>query len=510
MFDTLIQGFRGVRSRLQGFRKLDEATVDEVLAEIKPSLLEADVELKVARAFLARVKEKALGQMVRTQVKHKGKRHEVSAADQFIRICHEELVSLMGEGEEELKVGQDGISRMMVVGLQGSGKTTTAAKLANLLKSEGKRPMLVAADIYRPAAVDQLKVLGDRVGVPVFFEDGMSPPELCERGVAAARADKRDVIIFDTAGRLTIDEQLMGELSEIRRRTSPEGTFLVVDAMIGQDAVRTARSFHERVPLDGVVLTKLDGDARGGAALSVKEVTGRPILFVGMGEALDRLERFRPEGMADRILGMGDIVGLVQDFERVVDAEKAEEDAMRMLKGKFTFMDFLEQIRAIKQMGSLRDTLEKMPFFHEIVPEGADFDENAIHRFEAMIQSMTPQERNQPDVLEQPGRIERIAKGCGSTTSAVSDLVGRFKAMREVLGALGSSPGLLGRIPGFKQMAQLAKIKNMDMSEFFGMPMGMGRAPKPRRPPVTLQRVDARSARRARKAAKARKKKKRR
>ena len=331
-----------------------------------------------------------------------------------------------------------------------------------------------------------------------------------EQGVREAKAKGCDVILFDTAGRLTIDNTLMQELSDIRRRTAPENTFLVIDSMIGQDSVRTARAFHEQVALDGVVLTKLDGDARGGAALSVRAVTGCPIVYVGMGEGLDQLEAFRPDGMADRILGFGDIVGLVQDFERVVDAEKAEADAERMLSGDFTFSDFLEQLRTLKKMGSMKDVFEKLPFFNEALPKDANVDDGELVRIEAMIQSMTEKERLQPELLMDDSRCKRIAKGSGRQVNEVRDLYGRFKMMKDMMGAIGKQPGLLGKIPGFKQMKQLGAMKNMDMSGLLGEFGDMGGMAKPKKPPVAVQLGSRDDARRARQAAKKRQSKKRR
>lgn len=511
MFDNLTSGFRDVRERLQGKRALDSNVIDATLKDIRIALLDADVELSVVRGFIEAVRAKAAGTVVQTRVEHKGDKHKISAADQFIKFCHEELVALMGgEAERELEFGKDGIARIMVVGLQGSGKTTTVGKVARLLQEKGHRPLLVAADIYRPAAVQQLKVLGSRLDVPVYHRPDTAPPDLCEQGVREAKTRGCDVVLFDTAGRLTIDNTLMQELSDIRNRTTPENIFLVIDAMIGQDSVRTARSFHEQVALDGVVLTKLDGDARGGAALSVRAVTGCPIVYVGMGEGLEQLEVFRPEGMADRILGFGDIVGLVQDFERVVDAEKAEADAERMLKGDFTFSDFLEQLRTLKKMGSMKDVFEKLPFFNEALPKDANVGDGELVRIEAMIQSMTQHERQQPELLMDDSRCRRIARGSGRETHEVRDLYGRFRMMKDMMGAIGKQPGLLGKLPGFKQMKQLGAMKNMDMSGLFDDMGDMGNIPRPKKAPVAAQLGSRDDARKARKAAKKRSKSKKR
>src|SRR5690606_10576120 len=305
--------------------------------------------------FLAEVENAALGRTVQTRVKHQGAVHKVSAADQFIKICHDALVDMMSWEGETITYAQPGQrTRIMMVGLQGAGKTTTCAKLARRLKAEGHRPLLVACDMQRPAAVEQLQTLGGQIDVPVFNIAGETPVNIAKAADKAALERDCDVVIYDTAGRLAIDEPLMAELLDIKSQTKPQNIYLVIDAMIGQDAVKTARAFNERLELTGAILTKLDGDARGGAALSVKQVTGAPVVFAGMGETSDKLEEFRPEGMAGRILGMGDVVGLMQDFSEVVDQKKAEEDATRMLSGQFTLDDFLSQIKTIQKMGSLK------------------------------------------------------------------------------------------------------------------------------------------------------------
>ena len=297
MLETISKGFRDARNRLRGFREINESNVEDALRDIRMSLLEGDVEFHVVKQFLAHVKETALGEIVQTRASHAGKRIGVTPGDHFVKICQDKLEELMGPVDTSLKMAEAGVTKVMMVGLQGSGKTTTTAKLARLLQRDGKKPMLVAADIYRPAAVDQLKVLGKRLEMPVFHKEGTPPPQLCQEAIGAARAEGCDVVIFDTAGRLAIDEVLMQELENIRTVTQPENILLVIDSMIGQDAVKTARGFNERLDISGVVLTKLDGDARGGAALSVKAATGSPIKFVGMGEGLDKLEEFRPEGL---------------------------------------------------------------------------------------------------------------------------------------------------------------------------------------------------------------------
>ncbi len=481
MLETLAKGFRNAKARFTGVTELTPDNIEEALRDVRMSLLEADVEFKVVRAFLDRVKEKALGETVQLRAKAGDRALQATPEQHFIKICQDELIALMGPVETELTYAKKGPTGIMMVGLQGSGKTTTVGKLARHLEKLKHRPLLVAADIYRPAAIDQLKVLGERLGMPVFSLEGASPPEICEKALQKAYETNRDIVIFDTAGRLALDEPLMQELDEIKTRCKPQEVFFVIDAMIGQDAVNTAKTFNDRVGVTGVILTKLDGDARGGAALSIKEVTGKPIKFLGMGESLDKLEEFRPEGLASRILGMGDIVGLMKDFEQVVDAEKAEEDAVRMLQGKFDMQDFLEQIRVIQKMGSLKDLFEKMPFFSGGLPEGISLDDKELTKIEAMISSMTKLERARPEVFvvtswetitSQKGqsthrrkaadyderRVRRIAKGSGRKEQEVKELLNKFAMMRQMMGAMGQQSGLLGKIPGFRQISQMRNM----------------------------------------------------
>ncbi len=468
MLETVTKGFRAARNRLAGKQEITPELVDESLRDIRVSLLEADVAFDVVKSFVARVREKAVGATVQTTITDKkGRKQRVSAGEHFIKVCHDELEALMGPVDTSLKFKpRGGVTTMMLVGLQGSGKTTTVGKLASYLQKKGRKPLLVAADIYRPAAVDQLQVLGERLGVPVFFQPDTLPPDLAVKGVEAARAQKCDVVLVDTAGRLAIDEQLMNELNLIKASVQPDDILLVCDAMIGQDAVRTAAEFDRRLALDGFILTKLDGDARGGAALSIKEVTGKPIKFIGMGEALDRLEEFRPDGLASRILGFGDIVGLMQDFEQVVDEKKAEEDAKKLLSGNFSMKDFVEQIRTVRKMGPLKDLLEKFPIFGEMTDQ-LNPDEKELGKIEAMYDSMTEKERLRPSLIDD-SRMARIARGSGRKKSDVQELLQKHGMMQQVMGAVGQNPGLLGRIPGFKQLGQLSKLKNMDLSQVFG------------------------------------------
>ena len=479
MFDALSKGFKAARNRLAGLSELTEQNVETALREVRLSLLEADVELGVVKAFLARVKEKALGEVVRVRAKaNDGQTVKVSASDQFVKICHDELIAFMSADGDAITFAPKGTATgIMMVGLQGSGKTTTCAKLARLLKKEGKKPLLVAADMQRPAAVEQLKVLGKQVGVPVFNVDGASPLDICAAAPAEAKAKGCDVIIYDTAGRLAIDELLMKELGDIKAAIHPDNIFLVIDAMIGQDAVKTSKGFHDVLGLTGVILTKLDGDARGGAALSVKEVTGAPIRFTGVGESTDKLEEFRPEGMASRVLGMGDVVGLMKDFEEVVDQKKAAEDAMRMLEGQFTLDDFLEQVRTIQKMGSLKDLVAKMPGMSDMMPPGVDLDDGELGKIEAIISSFTKFERRDPYALvREPSRVTRIAKGSAQPEQGVSELVQKFLFMKQMMEGLGQNLGMMGKIPGMKNLA-MAKNVRKQMAQMGGMPGGMGGFP---------------------------------
>lgn len=466
MFETLTKGFRAARNRLAGMTELTEENIDQALRDVRLSLLEADVEFNVTKKFLARVKEQAIGQVVQTTAKadKSKKKVKVGAAEQFVKICETELIGMMSwEGEAVDFAKKPKPTGIMMVGLQGSGKTTTAAKLARLLESEhGRKPLLVAADVARPGAIEQLQVLGEQIGIPVFSIPGGRPLDICDRAVPHARKLKRDTIIYDTAGRLALDEPLMRELADIKSKVKPNNVFLVVDAMIGQDSVKTAKSFHERLELSGVVLTKLDGDARGGSALSIKDVTGTSVKFVGTGETLDKLEQFRPEGMASRILGMGDVVGLMKDFEQVVDEEKAEEDAKRMLQGQFTLDDFLEQIETLQSMGPLQDIFEKLPFFQDSVPDGFQIDDGELVRTKAIVSSMTRQERGDVELFKkQPSRIQRVAKGSGRTGKEVGELLQRFVFMKQMMGNIGNQAGMLSKIPGMKQMAAAKRLKDV-------------------------------------------------
>ena len=452
MLETLTRGFGAARERLQGVRELSDENVSQALADVRASLLEADVDFAVVKDFLARVRERALGEKVKTKIRDKsGRVLRATPGQHFISICQDELIKLMGPVDTKLSRDPRGVTSVMLLGLQGVGKTTVAAKLAKHLQRQGKKVLLVAADIYRPAAVLQLQQLGARIDVEVpAGATGDSAPSICKAAAERARKQGFDAIVYDTAGRLAIDEDLMQELADITARTSPANTLLVCDALMGRDAVQVAQAFHERLALDGLVMTKLDGDARGGAALAVKAVTGVPIKFLGTGESVDRLEEFRPEGLASRILGMGDVVGLVKDFEQVVDQKQAEESAQRMLKGRLTLDDLLAQLKAVQRMGPLRDVFAKLPMFGSLADQ---VDERELGKVEAMIRSMTPGERADPDLIGK-SRASRIARGSGRRSKEVMQLVQRFRQMRDMMGALGGGGvgGLLSKVPGIGRL----------------------------------------------------------
>ena len=455
MLEKISGGFKKAQDLLQGKTVIQEKHIEDAVSQIRISLLEADVEFGVVKRFIANVQEKALGELVQTKVSHGGRKMKVSPDQHFIKICHDELVNLMGPVDTSLDLDRRDVSAIMMVGLQGSGKTTTTAKIARHVQKAGKKPMMVAADIYRPAAIEQLKVLGGKLDIPVFHAPGKTPPQICSDALEAARFKGCDVVLFDTAGRTVVDDTLMRELEDIKGITKPENILLVIDSMIGQDSVNVASEFDRRLDLSGVILTKLDGDARGGAALSVKEVTGKPIKFLGMGESLDKIEEFRPDGLASRILGFGDVVGLVKDFEEVIDEKEAEEDAEKLLKGDFSFNDFLKQLKMIKRMGSLTDIFDKLPLGQMGLPRDINVDDRELVRVEAIINSMTRAEKDRPDLLDH-SRINRIARGSGQPVSKVNDLISRFNAMRQIMRGLGKgNKKALGRMGMNPQMADM-------------------------------------------------------
>jgi len=450
LLETISEGFKSATERLRGVRELSDENIADSLADVRRSLLEADVDFKIVKQFLESVCARALGEKVKTRARERGGRKvKVSTGQHFVSICEQELASLMGPVQPEL-ARKDGAVSIMLVGLQGVGKTTIAAKLARYLDNKGRKPLLVAADIYRPAAVDQLKTLGASIDIPVHSgSEGQLPPQICQEARARARAEGHNAIIYDTAGRLAVDDELMTELQEIDAAVEPANTLLVCDALMGRDAVSHAEAFSARLEIDGICMTKLDGDARGGAALSVKAVTGVPIQFLGMGETVDRLEEFRPEGLASRILGMGDVVGLVKDFEEVVDEQQAEEDAERILKGQFTLDDLISQLQTIQKMGPIKELFARMPGMGGMADQ---VDEGELVKVKAMVGSMTPSERQAPKLIDK-SRATRIAKGSGRKPKEVTDLVGRFDQMKAMMATLGQRSGLLGKVPGMGKLA---------------------------------------------------------
>ncbi|MFQ5514118.1 MAG: signal recognition particle protein [Myxococcota bacterium] len=449
MLETLTRGFREARDQLRGTTRLSEENIAEALRAIRLSLLEADVDLTIVRGFLERVRERCEGAEVTLRAGKRSRRVRSSPGDHFTKACYDELVELMGRPEPLAPASTTRV--IMLLGLQGTGKTSTAAKLALHLVRTGERPLLVAADVRRPAARDQLRTLGEQIGVPVFAREGTDAAEICSEALVQARADGMTSVILDTAGRLQIDEPLMQELREIFERSRPERTLLVCDAMMGREAVNVAQGFAERLRIDGLILTKLDGDARGGAALAIRSATGVPIQFLTTGEATDRIELFRPEGLASRILGMGDVVGLMQDFEQVLDEDRAEQEAQRLLEGRFTLDDFLSQLRMLKRAGPLKELVEKLPFAGELIPEGAQIDGGELKPIEAMITSMTPLERAQPERID-ASRRARIARGSGTQPEDLSAMLQRFDAMRKMMGQLGQGGGLLSKVPGLGKL----------------------------------------------------------
>jgi signal recognition particle subunit SRP54 len=444
MFESLTDRFEGILSRIRSRGRLTEDDVDEILREIRTALLEADVELGVVRGFTRAVRERCVG--LQTS-------QSLSPGQQVIKIVNEELTRILGGETLKLTYAGRPPTVVLLAGLQGSGKTTTAAKLARWFKQQGRNPLLVGADLQRPAAVEQLRVLASQIGVGVFSEP-TDPVSVARAGLAEAQRLGRDVLIVDTAGRLSIDEALMEEVRQIAGATDPHYTFLVIDAMTGQDAVSTAVAFHDALSLDGVILTKLDGDARGGAALSVKEVVGRPIAFASTGEKLDDFDQFHPDRMADRILGMGDVLTLIEQAERTFDQGVAEKAASAMIEGRFTLEDFLEQLQQVKKMGSFSGMISMLPgVSKDIKQASSSIDDGQIAQVEAIIRSMTPSERNDPSGIDGSRRL-RIANGSGTATADVNALLKQFKEMQKMMkgmgkggmgGALGGLGGLFGR-----------------------------------------------------------------
>src|SRR5580658_5371556 len=437
MFDALSDRLERIAGRLRGRGRLSEADLDEALADIRTALLEADVEQGVVRSFTDAVRARCVGEALSKSL---------TPGQQVIKAVHEELVRVLGGEALKLTYASRPPTVVLLAGLQGSGKTTTAAKLAQWWKQQGRNPMLVGADLQRPAAVEQLRVLGGQVGVTVFSEPS-DPVRVARAGLAEARRLGRDVCIVDTAGRLAIDEALMREVRDISRAVDPHYTFLVVDAMTGQDAVATARAFHDTLALDGVIVTKLDGDARGGAALSVKEVVGRPIVFASTGEKLGDFDLFHPDRMADRILGMGDMLTLIEQAERTMDEEVVARSADRLLSGRSTLEALLEQLQPARKLGSLGGIMKLMPGMSKEVRAAADqIDDREVNRVEAIVRSMTPAERGEPAMVDGSRRL-RIARGSGTSTQDVNQLLKQFKEMQKMMRGAGG-PGGLGRLGG--------------------------------------------------------------
>jgi signal recognition particle subunit SRP54 len=435
MFESLTDRFDAVFGRLRGRGRLSEADVDEALREIRLALLQADVNLRVVRDFVARVRDDLIGIDLS---------QSLTPGQQVIKVVHDELKRILGGETLRLTYAPRPPTVLLLAGLQGAGKTTTAAKLAMWYKrKEGRNPLLVGADLQRPAAVEQLRVLGQQAGVPVFSE-ASDPVTVAKKGLEEAIRLGRDVLIVDTAGRLSIDAELMDEVRRISESIEPHYTFLVIDAMIGQDAVTTAEAFHQTLALDGVILTKVDGDARGGAALSVKEVVGRPIVFTSTGERLPDFDRFHPDRMADRILGMGDVLTLIEKAEATVDQDQAEATISRLQQGQFTLEDFLDQMQQVKKMGPLSGLMGMLPGLPKEL-RNAEIDDDMMRPIEAIIHSMTPEERRNPSLINGSRRL-RIANGSGTSTTEVNSLLDRFKEMQVYMRQMASMPGLGGRM----------------------------------------------------------------
>lgn len=434
LFETISQSLQSVFSRFGGGR-LSESNIKDGLREIRQALLEADVNFTVAKELIQEVTERAVGEQLVESVR---------PGQQIVKIFQDVLTEAM-DGGGALSLPPSGQSVIMLCGLQGSGKTTTAGKLALLLKKKGRQPLLVAADLQRPAAIEQLQVLGDKIGVPVYRAQGVTAPELCANSLAFAKANGRDIVILDTAGRLHIDEILMEELAAVKERARPEHILFVCDAMTGQDAVNSATSFHQRLGLGGVILTKLDGDTRGGAAISIKKVTGAPIRYLGVGEKLENLEEFHADRLASRILGMGDVVSLVERAQEVIEEKDAEQAVEKLLRDEFTLEDFLFQLQSMKKLGPLKDVLGMLPGMGSKVKD-LPINDKALDHIEAIIHSMTMEERLRPTVLN-GGRRRRIARGSGTSVEEVNQLMKQFDGMRTMMKQMRGS-GMFGRMAG--------------------------------------------------------------
>lgn len=435
IFESLADKLQGTIGKLRGKGKVTEQDVDEAMREVKLALLEADVNFRVVKRFVKRVKERSLGSDVM---------ESLTPGQQVIKIVMEELSALMGDDAKKIDFSKNP-TVILMAGLQGAGKTTTTAKLARLLKKQNKRPLLVACDVYRPAAIKQLEVLASQIDVPVYTEGtDVDPVEIATNSLRHAKAKGNDVVIIDTAGRLHVDEALMDEIKGIKEATDPTEVLLVLDAMTGQDAVQVAQSFHDAVSITGVVLTKLDGDARGGAALSIRSVTDVPIKFIALGEKLDALEVFHPDRMAKRILGMGDVVGLIEKAEEFVDEKKAKELEEKIRSQTFTFDDFLDQMQQMRKLGPLEDLLGMLPGMNNKALKNMKIDEKEFARVEAIIQSMTKKERTHPEIIDS-SRRKRIAQGSGTDVRQVNALLKQFKDLKKMMKKLGAMGGGKGK-----------------------------------------------------------------
>ncbi|OQY28180.1 MAG: signal recognition particle protein [Candidatus Cloacimonetes bacterium 4572_55] len=438
MFGELTEKLNSIFKHLKGRGKLNKKNIEEALKAIRRALLEADVNYRVTKKFVNQVKERAVGQEVLKSI---------TPGQMVVKIVHDELISLLGQETKDIKMASQPPTIIMMVGLQGSGKTTMAGKLARYFKSKGKLPFMIAGDVYRPAAIDQLQILGKSIDVPVFTISGSkNVVKICQKGIADARRQGRNIVFIDTAGRLHIDEKMMDEVSRVKKAVNPHEILFVADGMTGQDAVNTAREFNRHLEFDGVCLTKLDGDARGGAALSIAQVTKKPIKYIGVGERLDAIELFHPDRMASRILGMGDIVSLVEKTQQGIDEEKARKLEKKLRKAEFTFEDFLEQLEQIKNMGPLNQLLGMIPGFNTAMAKGLQVDEKAFSPIEAIIQSMTLEERCRPHVIN-GSRRKRIARGSGTTVQQVNQLLRQFEEMKKMMKRLNKlSPNKLSRL----------------------------------------------------------------
>lgn len=429
IFENLSDKLQNALSTLTGKGKISEKDLDLALREVKLALLEADVNFKVVKDFTKTVKERALGADVM---------ESLTPGQQVIKIVNEELTALMGEEEAKINFSSKPPTVVMLCGLQGAGKTTHGGKLALHFKKKGKKPLLVACDVYRPAAIKQLQVVGNSVEVPVFsMGDKISPVEIAKKGIEEAKAKGNDLVIIDTAGRLHIDNELMQELQDIKTEVSPDEILLVVDSMTGQDAVNVAKTFNDRLDITGIILTKLDGDARGGAALSIRRVAEKPIKFIGVGEKLDQLEPFYPSRMASRILGMGDVLSLIEKAEAAIDEKKARELEQKIRSSKYSFNDFLDQLEQIRSMGPLEDLLGMIPGVNSKALKGLSLDGKEIAKVEAMIKSMTLEERENPEIIDS-SRRKRIAKGSGVTVAELNKLLKQFKETRKMMKQFGN------------------------------------------------------------------------